>query len=114
MYSFSSRGRSERSNASSCGLKGFPVTVRLSSSFSIIAGRSVTALLTLRFRKELQRLSYSVAHRETVRKLLHDVGGFLVAVAKRQQRMQDVRRNGRRTVDVHRGCHIGTELVFQL
>jgi hypothetical protein len=83
MYSFNSRGRSERSNASSCGLKGFPVTVRLSSSFSIIAGQSVTALSTLRLCEELQRVPYSVTHRETVRKLLHDVGGFLVAVPKR-------------------------------
>ena len=32
------RGLSDRSNASSCRLIGLPVTVRLSSSFSIIAG----------------------------------------------------------------------------
>src|SRR5947207_8271247 len=114
IYSFSSRGRSERSNASSCGLNGFPVTVRLSSSFSIIAGQSVTALSALRLCEELQRLSYSVAHRETGRKLLHDVGGFPVAIAEREQRMQDVRRNGCRTVYVHRRRHIGAEFVFQL
>src|SRR5437588_6577172 len=114
MYSFNSRGRSVRSNASSCGLNGFPVTVRLSSSFSIIAGRSVTALSALCLREKLQRLPYSVADGEAVGKLLHHERRFLVAVAERQQRMQDVRRNGRRTMNVHRRRHIRAELVLQL
>src|SRR5437773_3949937 len=114
MYSFNSRGRSERSNASSCGLNGFPVTARLSSSFSIIAGRSVTALSALRLREKLQRLPYAVADGDAVGKLLHNVGGFPVAVAKRQQRVQDVRRHWRWAVDVHRRRYIGAELVLQL
>src|SRR5438105_7018664 len=114
MYSLSSRGRSDRSNASSCKLTGVPVTVRLSWSFSIIAGRSVTARPASGFREKLQRLSNAVAHRNAVGKLLHDVRRFLVAVAERQQCVQDVGRHRRRTMNVDGRRQVGAELVFQL
>src|SRR5438552_9776253 len=120
MYSESSRGRSERSNASSCGLAALPVTVRLSSSFSIIAAISVTVARprpcqqVLGFGEQFQRLPYAVADGDVVGKLLDDGGCLLVAVPERQQRMQDIRRNGRRAMNVDRDRDIGAELVLEL
>src|SRR5437899_4921047 len=120
MYSESSRGRSERSNASSCGLAALPVTVRLSSSFSIIAAISVTVACSrackhaLGFGEQFQRLPYAVTDGDIVGKLPDGGGRLLVAVAERQQRVQDVRRNGRRAMNVDRDRDIGAELVLEL
>ena len=87
-YSSSTRGRSARSTTSSSPPATLPATRRLSSSFSIIARSCL--------REQLQRLPDRVADGEPFGQLLHRGDRFLVAVAERSERVQDVGRHRRR------------------
>src|SRR5438270_5468551 len=103
MYSSSARGRSVRSSTSSCGFTGAAATRR---------SASIIGLLCLR--QQLQRLPDAVGERNAVGKLLDRVHGFLVAVAQRDQCVQYVGRDRRRTMNADRGGEIGAELVLEL
>src|SRR5262245_59353666 len=91
-YSSSMRGRSARSTTSSVDPAALALTSRLSSSLSIV----MASLVSLDLGKELQRLANGLADGETFRQLLHDGDRFLVAVAQRDQRVEDVRHHRRR------------------
>src|SRR6266567_1067600 len=103
MYSSSARGRSVRSTTTSCGLEG-----------AAAMRRSVSIILELCLGQQLQGLPYAIAHRNAFGQLLHRVRGFLVAVAEREQRVQNVRGDRRRAVHAHRRGHVRAELVLEL
>src|SRR6185369_2717011 len=102
MYSSSIRGRSARSTTSSCTPATLVVTMRFTSSFSIVIARFQRAVArALRLREELQCLTDSVADGDSLGELLHRRGRFLVAVPEREQRVQHVGHRRRRTVDAN-------------
>src|SRR5215472_15206148 len=102
MYSPSARGRSVRSNASSCGVAG--VAIR----------RSVSIIASLCLGEELQRLLDAVGDRDALGQILDRVRGFLVAVAERDQRVQHVRGDRRSAMDPDPRSEIRAELVLEL
>ena len=106
-YSSRRRGRSARSTTSSCTPATLAVTRRLSSSFSI-------ATSDHRLREQLQRLADAVADGDALGQLLDRRDRFLVAVAQREQRVEDVGRRRRRAVDADGGRHVRAELVLEL
>src|SRR5450755_3529990 len=79
MYSSSARGRSVRSSTSSCGFTG---------AAAIRRSASIIGLLCLR--QNLQRLPDAVRKDDAVWQLLDRMHRFLVAVAQRNQCMEDV------------------------
>ena len=99
-YSSRPRGRSARSSTSSCGLTGAAAIRRSVSIMRLLClqcrglrpGRKPSS----RLGQQLQRLPDAVADGEAFGQLLDRGDRFLVAVAQRQQRVQDVARRGAR------------------
>src|SRR3569832_91307 len=85
-YSASSFGRSARSIASSFGDAGAADTTRFSGS----GARSSVLIVIASSRQRLQRLLDAFAHADVAGQRLQRRGRFLVDVAERDQRLQDV------------------------
>src|SRR5215475_177385 len=102
MYSPSARGRSVRSKASSCGVAGEAIR------------RSVSIIASLCLGEHLQGLLDAVSDGDAFGQLLDRVRGFLVAVAQRDQRVQNVGGDRRGAMDADRRRQVGAELVLEL
>src|SRR6266536_6086946 len=106
-YSSSARGRSVRSTSTSTLPATLPPTRRLSSSFSIVIWPSSLC-------QQLQRLTDPIANGKPIGQLPDGGDGFLVAVAEREKRIQNVGRRRRCAVNADGRREIGGELVLQL
>ena len=121
-YSSSTRGRSARSSASSCTPAGFGATMRVKSSLSMAMGgfyafaarRRAGDIALSPCASSFSAWRMPSATATSAGSCLHRRDRFLVAVAERQQRVEDVRRRRRRPMDADGRRELGAELVLEL